>query len=154
MTTLRLGPIAHTGIVTRDLRAAMLVFGAVGVQWCEIATPTAVLQFPDGSVESSDVLYVTTRGNEPRIKIIQAVTFGYFRTTAMSHGVHHHSYWVDDLDKSTAAIADRFTVEATGLNSDGTPRYRYLVAGEERIELGLKRNRAEFDEWASTQLQP
>jgi hypothetical protein len=148
---LSLGPVAHIGLVVRDLTAAMETVAATGTRWSSVTTPSVVLQLADGVVERVDVRYVAGRGSEPRIKLIEGPAGSYFGAVPGQAVVHHLAYWVDDLEEMTYHLLERgYNVEATGLEPDGvTPRYRYLLApGLLRVELGLIANRAEFDAWA------
>jgi hypothetical protein len=143
--------VAHIGLVVADLEPVMDALAAAGHRWSEVAQPLAVLLLPDGTIERTAVRYVTTAGDEPRVKIIEGRAGTYFEPRADASAIHHLTYWVAELDRPTARLVQAgFAIEATGLEPDEvTARYRYLVApGHVRIELGLRANRAEFDTWA------
>ncbi len=144
-----LGPVAHVGVVADDLDGAMALWAAVGVRWSTVTHPTVRLQTAGGERQEFTVGYVTTSGGEPRLKIIGAVLGSVFEPRGTAY-VHHLSFWSDDIQEATARLAPAgWRTEATGLEEDGTVRYRYLVgAGDLRIELGLGVNRLEFDSWA------
>jgi hypothetical protein len=140
----------HVGLVVPCIKAAMRSLGQLGHCWSPIARPRAILR-RGGQVEENDLLYVTTSGPLPRIKIIQEVTGSYWRPDREGLAFHHLSYWVDDLTESTEHLLSggNFRIDADGLNPDGTLRYRYLIGGAGiRIELGLRANREEFERWA------
>jgi hypothetical protein len=128
----------------------MAVFTAIKIRWSTVVETVAILTRPNGVTEQHTVRYVASAGDEPRLKIISSVPGSIF-SPGLSAPIHHLSYWVADLDDATMKlVAGGFEVEATGFEADGSARYRYLVgAGGIRIELGLDRNRAEFDAWAN-----
>lgn len=141
----------HVGLVVPCIKAAMHSLGQLGHSWSPIARPRAIVR-RGGQVEEIDLLYVTTSGPLPRIKIIQEVTGSYWHQDREGFAFHHLSYWVDDLTESTEHLLScgNYRIDADGLNPDGTLRYRYLI-GEAgiRIELGLRANREEFERWAA-----
>lgn len=146
-----LGPVAHIGLLVADLSAAMRTLAATGVGWSTVVEPKAILRMPDGRTVRETVRYVAQSGGEPRLKLIAGPAGGYFAPVRAATGVHHLSYWVDELGTATRQLeAAGYRVEATGLETDGvTARYVYLSApGVVRVELGLRANRAEFDAWA------
>lgn len=148
-----LGPVGHIAYVTDDFDGTLAAFAAAGVRWSTVTRPIARLLVPGGRVGEHPVSYVASAGGEPRVKVISAASGSVFVPEATGSGglaVHHLSYWVADVEVVTAGLADAgWVVEASGLDADGSLRYRYLVhplAG--RIELGFESNRAEFDAWA------
>jgi hypothetical protein len=148
-----LGPVGHIAFVTDDFEGTLEAFEAAGVRWSSVTRPVARLQTPDGLVGEHPVSYAAAAGGEPRIKVVSAASGSIFVPVVAPSGgpaVHHLSYWVAEIEGVTAALVGAgWVVEATGLDPDGSVRYRYLVhplAG--RIELGLEANRAEFDAWA------
>lgn len=144
-----IGKVGHIAYVVDDVRSAMALHAAGGTRWCELRRPTAVLRLPRGDVIEAAVDYVAARGGEPRLKLISRAPGTIFDGPPANH-VHHLSYWVHELDAPTdALVAAGWRIEADGIAEDGTVSYRYLVTPDGmRIELGLERNRAAFDEWA------
>ena len=144
-----LGPLAHIGLVADDFDAAYRTVEAIGVRWSSVTHPMARLTLPDGTVHEHEVAYVAAAGGEPRLKLLSAAAGSVF-APGSGTAVHHLSYWVEDIEAATVELQRAgWVVEASGHEADGSVRYRYLVhpaAG--RIELGLTRNRAEFDAWA------
>ena len=149
MSSEALGPVGHVAFVVADVRQAMMSMPALRVRWSSVTRPTARLQDGSGAVSEVQVDYVASSGGEPRIKLISAVEGSLF-VPASGGAVHHVSYWVDDLEATTGVLtALGWTVEATGLEPDGSPRFRYLVGTDgHRIELGRSALRQEFDAWA------
>lgn len=143
-----LGPVAHVAMVVDDVAAAASSLAACGLEWSAITHPVARLRDTDGRVEDIAVDYVTTRGGEPRLKLLSAVAGSFF--VAGASAVHHVSYWVDDIEAVTAVLCERgWTVERSGVDLDGSLRYRYLRESEgPRLELGRRSDREEFDAWA------
>ena len=148
-TGVDLGPLAHIGLVADDFDAAYRAFTAIGVRWSTVTHPVARLTLPDGTVREYEVAYVAAAGGEPRLKLLSAAAGSVF-AAGSGTAVHHLSYWVEQIGPVTTQLQRAgWVVEASGHEADGSVRYRYLVhpaAG--RIELGLTRNRAEFDAWA------
>src|SRR5699024_4507652 len=99
---------------------------------------------------SFEIDYVTTAGAEPRLKLLSTVDDTLFEKASV--GPHHLSYWVRDINDVTCELLrSGWRVEATGLDSDGSARYRYLVGPSGlRIELGIEGFRNEFDRWANS----
>lgn len=139
----------HIALIVPDLDAAMSDFSLLGHRWAPITTPTATLRFADGRVESTVVRYVTSSGQLPHVKLIEEVP-GTYWTRQPGSGVHHLTYWVDDIEAASAALtAQGARLDADGLDMGGELRYRYLaLPSGTRIEFGLIANRPEFEQWA------
>ena len=144
-----LGPVAHVAFVVVEVSVAMKAFQVLGTSWSTVRRPTAKLRMPMGEVVETKVDYVTSSRGEPRVKLVSAAPGTLF---SKRHGgpVHHVSYWVEDLDKTTERlIAAGWIVEATGLDESARPRYRYLRSPDgRRSELGVISGRDAFDAWA------
>jgi catechol 2,3-dioxygenase-like lactoylglutathione lyase family enzyme len=148
-----LGPVGHVAFVTDDFDGTLAALAAAGVRWSSVTRPVARLEAADGRVGEHPVSYAAAAGGEPRIKVISAASGSVFVPAVAGSGVlavHHLSYWVADIEAATASLLPAgWVVEATGLDTDRSVRYRYLVhALAGRIELGLEANRPEFDAWA------
>ncbi|HIY64957.1 MAG TPA: VOC family protein [Candidatus Agrococcus pullicola] len=146
-----LGPVGHVAFVVPDVREAMRAMAPCGLRWSSVTRPTALMQGAAGTVQEVHVDYVASAGGEPRVKLISAVPGSVFETPERG-GIHHLSYWVDDLESATYRLSTQgWSVEATGLESHGAPRFRYLIdTNGSRIELGQTALRQEFDDWADS----
>ena len=146
----QLAAAEHVGLVVPSINDAMQSMGQLGYRWSSVARPCATVR-RGGRVEENELLYVTTCGPLPRIKMIEEVPGSYWIQDREGLAFHHLSYWVDDLTESTEHLLSggNYRIDADGLNPDGTLRYRYLRGGAGiRIELGLRANRDEFERWA------
>lgn len=139
----------HIAFIVLDLDAAMSDFAALGHQWAPISTPTATLRLADARREATVVRYVTSSGPLPRVKLIEEVP-GTYWVRQTGGGVHHLTYWVDDIEAASAPlIAQGACIDADGLDAAGELRYRYLkLPSGPRVEFGLTAKRPEFERWA------
>jgi hypothetical protein len=145
-----IGPAEHIGLIVPDLDEAMRTFRQAGFRWSAVSRPNAVLR-SGGRTETTALRYVVTAGSLPRLKLIEEVPGTYWCQDRPGIPFHHLSHWADDIEETTALLlADgSYSIDADGLEADGSLRYRYLVSSfGARIELGLRRNRDEFEHWA------
>jgi hypothetical protein len=128
-----LGPFFHVGIVVPDLEAAMEELGAaMGFEW-------------SGPLERDLGKWVVraafARTSPPYVELIQSIP-GSVWETAPGAPFHHLSYWCDELESTSSALAE------TGMALEldlGFARY-HLTASGTRIELLDADIRAAFDE--------
>lgn len=144
-----LGHVGHVAFVVDDVSSTMAVFAALGTCWSSVSKPTARLQMPTGEIVEVEVDYVASSRGEPRVKLLSTAP-GTLFSRGFGSPIHHISYWVEDLERTTERlVAIGWVVEATGLDESSCPRYRYLRSTDgRRVELGLTSERGVFDAWA------
>jgi len=126
----------HTGIVVKDLDAAMARLSALaGYRWITPMSYTLPFRTAAASRELTSTFVYSLQS--PHLELIQEVP-GSPWTAAPGNAIHHLGYFTDDLTATARGLeANGFTFEATADTSPpGLALFAYYVdAAGTRIEI-------------------
>ena len=153
--TLRPEDFYHTGIIVRDLNAAMARLSALaGYRWITPLSYSLPFRTATGTHELTSTFVYSLQA--PHVELIQEVP-GTPWTAAPGNAIHHLGYFTDSLAESARALeANGFTFEAT---ADTSPPelalFAYYVdASGTRIELVDRALFPDFPAFLQSQAAP
>jgi catechol 2,3-dioxygenase-like lactoylglutathione lyase family enzyme len=136
MATLRPQDLYHTGIVVEDLDAAIARFSLLGGYRWTIPTDFPFTVWSPAGETAVTFRFVYSM-EAPHLELVQQVP-GTVWMPAPGNAVHHLGYYADDLQASSAALAEAgLPIEACGVTDGQHPTTFAYHKGDDGIRVEL-----------------
>lgn len=137
----------HTGVVVRDIHAAIAAYHALGVTFTEVRDITIDVVV-DGEHNTEHMLAAYTKQGPPHVELIQELDGDIWGPDALN--LNHLGYWAEDVEAAAKALEQAgFRLRITPPASP--PRIAYLSGpGSVWIELCGPGVRTMLAQWLTT----